>query len=258
MGTWRTFDVPPYATWEIGTRTAITREAIAQGVNFFDSSPMYGHAEQVLGTALGSKRESVLVATKVWSSSVPEGLEQIRRALEFFGGSVDVYQVHNLVEWERYLPVLTSMKERGTIQATGITHYLQSAFRDMQRIMETEDIDTIQIPYDASNGERSQEILSLAERLNIGVIVMSPLGSGDLVKAEPDPSELARLEEYGIQTWAQALLKWIVSDPRVAVTIPATSRPGRMTENVRAGNPPFFPEDVRERISWLATHNSAA
>jgi aryl-alcohol dehydrogenase-like predicted oxidoreductase len=257
MGTWGTFDVPLQATRELGRRTAIVREALSLGVNFFDSSPMYGSAEAVLGKTLGGKRESAVVATKVWSHSVPEGLQQIQRGLEYFGGYVDVYQVHNLVEWQRYLPILRSLQAKGTVKAVGITHYVQSAFGEMERIMEHENIQTIQIPYNAANGEASERILSLAVELNIGVIVLSPLGSGDLVRRAPDPGELKPLAEFGVETWAQALLKWVVSDERVSVAIPATSRPGRMTENARAGTPPFFGPEERQRVAWLARRTAS-
>ncbi len=41
----------------------------------------------------------------------------------------------------------------------------------------------------------------------MGVLVMRPLGSGELVRHAPPASELEPLEGYGVRTWAQALLK---------------------------------------------------
>jgi aryl-alcohol dehydrogenase-like predicted oxidoreductase len=251
MGTWRTFDVPPDDRAAVARRAEITREAVEHGVDFFDSSPMYGSAEEVLGRCLRPFRDRALVATKVWTPHVDEGHRQIDRAFAFYDGRVDFYQVHNLVGWQHYLPILRGLRGQEKVRAVGITHYAASAFGEMRRIMESEDIQTIQIPYNAADS-RSEPLLDLATARGIGVIVMSPLGSGDLVRRSPPARELSAFEQYGVETWAQALLKWVVSDQRVSVVIPATSRPGRMTENARAGESPFLDGAAREHISHLA------
>lgn len=252
LGTWRTFDVPPDDEAGVQIRRQVVDAALAAGSTFFDSSPMYGDAEEVLALALGDRRSEVLVATKVWSRDVAEGRRQIERALRWYGGLVDLYQIHNLVEWRAYLPILRSLQEAGDIRAIGITHYQHSAFPEMMRIMETEEIAAIQIPYNAADTAAGREILPLAREIGLGVITMSPLGSGDLVRAAPAAGELAPLRDYGIETWPQALLKWVVSDSRITCTIPATSRPDRARSNAAAGDPPFLPEEERERVAWLA------
>lgn len=252
MGTWRTFDVPLNSANSLGIRQQIANEALAAGVTLFDSSPMYGSAEAVLGHCLEERRNDAVVATKVWSGSIAEGRSQIGRALDYFGGYVDLYQIHNLVQWRQYLPILRELRSVGSVKLLGITHYAHTAFDEMAAIMEIEDIQTIQIPYNAADDLASRTLLPLAEERDIGVIVMSPLGTGELVSAAPDRGELATLEAFGVETWAQALLKWVVSDERVTSVIPATSRLGRMLENARAGEPPLFGPPERERVSWLA------
>lgn len=228
------------------------RNAIDHGVNFYDSSPMYGSAERVLGIALGSSRPRVSVATKVWTSSEADGRRQIGEALTFYGGFVDLYQVHNLVAWRTHLPVLHALRDEGRIGAVGITDFRHSSFGEIARLMETEDIQTIQIPYNAANRDAERELLPLASARDIGVITMSPLGTGRLISPEPPLDELRRFHDFGVRTWAQVLLKWIVSDSRVGVTIPATSKPERARENAQAGQPPFFGQEERERVAWLA------
>lgn len=250
MGTLRTFDVRGGQAEAV--RHRIVTEALEAGANFFDSSPMYGQAERVLGAALDGRRDRALVATKVWAQSLREGREQIQRALGWFGGRVDFYQIHNLVAWETHLPVLEDLKAAGAVGSIGATHYGVSAFPALRRVMETGRIDGIQIPYSAVTRQAEKEILPLAQALDLGVVVMMPFEQGNLTRRPPAPAELKPFEAYGVTTWAQVLLKWILSDPRAHVVIPATSRPGRMTENAAAGSPPWFPPDVRERVCRLA------
>ena len=253
VGTWRVFDVPPGDERAVAIRSEVVSNAIEEGANLFDSSPMYGSAEEVLERALGDRRADVLIATKVWSGDVEEGLHQIGRALKYYGGVVDVYQVHNLIQCERYLPIFRRMREEGTVRAIGVTHYAHSAFGSIMRIMEREQLDCIQIPYDAADPRAAREVLPLAAETKTGVIVMSPLGSGNLLRSTPPQSELEPLAPYGVRTWAQALLKWVVSDERVTVTIPATSKPERARENTVAGHEPLLPAEERERVGWLAS-----
>src|SRR5688500_218906 len=105
MGTWRTFDVRGLDVAYERCRDTVTA-ALESGATLFDSSPMYGEAERVLAGTLAGRRERAIVATKVWTQSPSEGKRQIAQAVRWFGGTVDVYQVHNLVAWQEHLPVL--------------------------------------------------------------------------------------------------------------------------------------------------------
>ena len=222
------------------------------GANLFDSSPMYGEAERVLGHALGGRRDQALVATKVWTPSAREGRAQVKAAMDYYAGTVDVYQIHNLVAWEDHLPMLEALRNEARIRVIGATHYSPSAFAELATVMRTGRIGQIQIPYNPHEREVEREILPLAEDLGIGVIVMRPLGAGGLMRRAPNEKELAPLREFGVKTWAQALIKWVLSDPRCHVAIPATSRAGRITENARAGDPPWLDREARELVDRLA------
>jgi aryl-alcohol dehydrogenase-like predicted oxidoreductase len=250
MGTWRTFDV--YGKDDQAARRELVARALERSVRLFDSSPMYGEAERVLGTSLVGVRERAFVATKVWSHDIREGHAQIDRALHFFDGSVDLYQVHNLVAWRDYLPVFERMKAAGTIRLSGITHYQESAFPDIARIMTSESIDAIQIPYNVLNRAAERHLLPLAEERGLAVIIMQPLGSGALLGLSPPASALQPFCRFGCTTWAQVLLKWVLSDRRVTTVIPATRDVGHLIENAMAGDPPWFGPDERAEVVRLA------
>ena len=249
VGTWRVFDVRGRKAEE-RVRDQVT-EALAVGANFFDSSPMYGNAERVLGDALGRRRAQAIVATKVWTPSLNEGRSQIERAMGYYAGTVDLYQIHNLVAWKEHLPVLELLRDEGAVRVIGATHYSPSAFDELAEVMRTGRIGAIQVPYNPHERDVERDILPLAEELGIGVVVMRPLGAGRLMHRAPS-AELSPLREFGIETWAQALIKWVLSDPRCHVAIPATSRPGRITENAKAGDPPWFGSEAREFVARLA------
>jgi aryl-alcohol dehydrogenase-like predicted oxidoreductase len=251
MGTWQTFDVS--SAHDERRARATVDAAFDAGATFFDSSPMYGEAERVLGAALAERRERALVATKIWASSLDEARRQAARALRFFGHQVDVYQVHNLVAWPQSLDLLDELKAEGHVRIVGATHYSASAFGELRRVIETGRVQAIQIPYNPHQRDVEREILPLAADRGLGVIVMRPFAEGALMRRSPRPGDLEPLAPFGVSTWAQALLKWILSDRRCHVAIPATSKPERMTENAAAGDPPWFGQEERALVSRLAT-----
>jgi aryl-alcohol dehydrogenase-like predicted oxidoreductase len=119
------------------------------------------------------------------------------------------------------------------------------------RVLRMGSVVHVQIPYNARDRLAERELLPPAADHGVGVIVMRPLGEGTLARHAPSPEALAPLAPYGVRTWAQALLKFILSDRRVSCVIPATSRPERMTENADAGSPPWFEEEAREFVASL-------
>lgn len=250
MGTWRTFDVT--APTVVADRRVVVDVALRKGANLFDSSPMYGAAERVLGAALAGWRDRALVATKVWTQDQAQGERQIADALGFFGGWVDLYQIHNLVAWRTWLPVLERLRDAGQVRAIGATHYAASAFPELRAVMETGRITAIQIPYNPLEREVEREILPLAEARGLGVVVMRPFAEHALLRRPPTPNALAPLRPFGVTTWAQALLKWVLSDPRCSVAIPATTNPAHLAENAAAGNPPWLGPDERAYVQRLA------
>ncbi len=245
LGSWLTFDVGDESQ---GLVDAVVRAAFDEGVRLVDSSPMYGRAQRVLGRALGQFRDEAFVATKIWTPSVDDGRAQFDAQLEFFGGRVELEQIHNLVSWAAHLDWLEKERDAGRIEQLGATHYSPSAFDELERVMRSGRIEAIQIPYNPHEREIEARILPLAQELGLGVIVMRPLGKGDLMPG-PDPHELQSL---GVETWAQALLKWSLSDPRVTAVIPATAKPEHARENARAGSPPWFGPEQRKLVETLA------
>lgn len=246
LGTWKTFE------GDLGTARAVVEAALESGVRLFDTSPMYGEAEHTLAAALGPRRGEAIVATKIWTPDSAEAQRQYADQVEWFGGRVELDQVHNLVAWEEYLPWLEVERDEGRIERVGVTHYAPSAFPELARALRTKRFDAVQLPYNPRERECERELLPLAAELGIAVLVMMPLGSGRLMARPPDAAALEPLRPFGVETWAQALLKWALSDERVDAVIPATRRPERVRENAAAGSPPWFGADERRYVEDLA------
>ena len=250
MGTWQTFDV---RGGQADARRAVVDAACERGATFFDSSPMYGEAERVLGKTLEGRRERAMVATKVWASDDQEAARQVAAALRHFGGCVEVYQVHNLRAVDARLAQLARLKEQGGTRVIGLTHYSPHAFGELGRLMNDPRVGSIQVPYNPIEREVEAAILPAAADLGLGVIVMRPLGQGDLARRRIPREALAPLRPFGVTSWPQALLKWILSDARCHVAIPATANPAHMRANAAAGDPPWFGPDERAYVMKLAT-----
>ena len=242
MGTWRTFDVR--GARDETRAHGIVDEALTLGVTFFDSSPMYGEAERVLGAALARARRArwwpprsgrAAPTRDAARCATPSASSATRRPLS--GAQPG--------QLARQLALLEELRAQGKVTAIGATHYQPSAFDELREVMETGRIAAIQIPYNPLERDVEAGILPLAADLDLGVVVMRPFGERALLQHVPDASELAPLAAFGVTTWTQALLKWVLSDPRCHVAIPATFDLAHLRDNALAGRPPWFGSDER-------------
>ena len=246
LGTWNTFAA------DEALASAVVDTALAAGVRVVDSSPMYGGAERALGAALAGRRAEGIVATKIWASSVEEGRAQFAQQLAWFGGRVEIEQVHNLVAWREQLDWLEPERNAGRIGRLGVTHYQAAAFHELAEALDSGRFSVLQIPYNPWERDCEHELLPLASELGVAVIAMRPLGGSgqDRRRAvSPSPAELAVL---GCESWAEALLRWSLADERIDVVIPATSNPARAAANARAGSGPAFAPEQRLLVERLA------
>lgn len=255
LGTWQTFD--------IGDSSA-ARQPLADvlaafvelGGRLVDSSPMYGRSEYVLGdlAAQLAVRDRLFIATKVWTTGRRAGVEQMEDSLrKLRADPIDLMQVHNLVDADTHLATLRDWKRSGRVRHIGVTHYTAGGQDAVARLIAAEAVDFIQINY--SIGERSAEerLLPLARDRGVAVIVNRPFAGGSLfrrLRQRPLPAFAAEIE---CESWAQLMLKFIVSHPAVTCAIPATSKVSHLRDNLKAGTGPLPDAALRARIAAEAS-----
>ena len=237
VGTWQTFDVGPGdpARAELAD---VLRELVALGGSVIDSSPMYGEAERVVGDlAAGAKlRPSLFLATKVWTSGREAGIQQMERSRKLMqADTLDLIQVHNLLDVALHTRTLREWKAAGRIRYLGITHYHEGAHGDLERLVRTRDYDFVQFNFSMAERDAESRLLPACAESGTAVIINRPFSSAGLfarVKGKALPPWAA---EFDCASWAQFFLKWIIAHPAVTCAIPGTRRLAHLRENMQAG-----------------------
>jgi diketogulonate reductase-like aldo/keto reductase len=249
-GTWRTFDVgsSPVARAPLAD---VLHVLFTAGGSVIDSSPMYGSSEEVVGDLLaaGGLRDEAFIATKVWTNGLQAGIAQMQRSMELLQASrIDLMQVHNMIDARAHLPTLRAWKTEGRIRYLGVTHYMSSAFGELEAMMRAERLDFVQLNYALDDRAAEQRLLPLAAERGIAIVVNRPFGGGDLLGRLGRGKLPDWAAEIGCTSWAQILLKFVLSNPAVTCAIPATSRPQHMADNVQAGIGSYPDAALRARM----------
>jgi diketogulonate reductase-like aldo/keto reductase len=250
LGTSRVFNAAPSAAEREPLEQVVAMLA-RMGGKIVDTAPVYGQAEAVTGEIAARLKlhDKLFLATKVWMTGKAEGVQQMERSVELLGKkTLDLIQVHNLIDWETQLATLQEWKKQGRIRYTGITHSTTGRQGDVARVLEKERVDFVQINYSLMEREAEERILPVAKERGVAVIINRPFGRGDLfgrVRGKPLPEWAAEID---CKSWAQFFLKWIVAHPVVTCAIPATSKPHHMEDNMQAGLGRLPDEKMRRRM----------
>lgn len=251
LGTWQTFDVAARAAEQVELQEVL-REFAALGGRLIDSSPMYGRAEDVAGDLIAQLglRQKLFVATKVWTSGRAAGIEQMNASLrKLRADPIDLLQVHNLVDVATHLDTLRGWKRDGRVRYLGVTHYTASGAEAVTRLLAAETVDFVQINYSVAEREAEQRLLPLARERGIAVIANRPFATGALLRQLRIRRLPAWAAELECTSWAQLLLKFVLSHPAITCAIPATAKLEHLRENMKAATGPMPDEPMRARIA---------
>ena len=253
LGTWQAFDIAE-GTHAMREASKALKTFVRAGGALIDSSPMYGSAETVAGDiaeALGIHAK-LFVATKVWTSGQDAGVRQMESSFKKLRirqpGSLDLMQVHNLLDTAAHLATLRAWKREGRVRYLGVTHYNASAHQMLARVLEAESVDFLQVNYSLAEPEADRRLLDIASATGTAVIVNRPFAEGAMfgrVKSKPLPSFAA---DIGCTSWAQLFLKWICGHPAVTCAIPGTRNAKHVADNLGAAVGLLPDAGLRKRI----------
>jgi diketogulonate reductase-like aldo/keto reductase len=256
LGSWITFNVGD----DSAARAAcaeVMRAFFAAGGRLIDSSPMYGSSQGVIGDGLAriGRTRAVFAAEKVWIGAGGRGPAQVEASRRLWGvPRFDLLQVHNLLAWEEHLPQLQTMKAAGRVRYVGITTSEGRRHREIESILANHTLDFVQLTYNIVDREAEQRILPLARDRGVAVLANRPFQEGALTKRLARHPLPPWAGEFGCSSWAQVVLKFIVSHPAVTCAIPATSRVDHVRENLAAAGGVMPDEAMRRRMAaWVAS-----
>jgi aryl-alcohol dehydrogenase-like predicted oxidoreductase len=140
------------------------------------------------------------------------------------------------------------MKGSGQLRYVGITTSEGRRHAEIERIMESEPLDFVQVTYNIVDREVEERILPLARERGMAVIANRPFQQGVLISEIEGYPLPAWAAEIDCANWAQFILKFIVSHPAVTCAIPATSNVAHLRENMGAGHGRMPDEPMRQRM----------
>jgi diketogulonate reductase-like aldo/keto reductase len=247
-GTWENFDVGESERQRKPLGEVLSTLFQAGGW-VIDSSPMYGAAEKVVGDLLkaGDPKKKAFIATKIWTQGREAGIRQMNQSIALMG-KVDLMQVHNLLDCGTHLATLRDWKSQGRIQYVGVTHYTSSAYKELEDVMRRETLDFVQLNCSLDERTAEERLLPLAVDRGIAVMVNLPFGAGRVLRQLRSQKLPEWAGAYGCRTWAQVLLKFVLSHRAVTCVIPGTGDPDHMAENCEAGCGREFDSQHRDEL----------
>jgi diketogulonate reductase-like aldo/keto reductase len=256
LGSWQQFDVGAEPSERNPLRDVLAKMR-EMGGKVIDASPMYGRAEQVIGDLSSELKlnDQFFLATKVWTTGKQEGIAQMNESLQKLKRkTIDLIQVHNLQDYETHLNTLKSWKEQGKIRYIGATHYTDSAHSRLEKIVKSKSVDFVQFNYSIRSRNAEKSLLNAAKDNGVAVIINEPFEQGALFRAVKGKELPVWAADYGIKSWAQYFLKYIISNQAVTCVIPGTSDVRHLVDNLGAGSGSVPDESGRKKmLDYMAT-----
>ena len=170
---------------------SIVKYCFELGITFFDTANMYDTSEKKIGTALGTVRDKVVIATKTTQRNANGATAHIDNSLKQLKTDwIDIYQVHNVSNEEALQQVLAprgayeaiaKARDAGKIRFIGISsHSISTAMEALQTGL----FNTLQFPFNFIEDDPENELFPFAIQNDVGIIGMKPLGGGLLERAD--------------------------------------------------------------------------
>ena len=250
LGTWRTFDVGR-SKEQRANLTQVLQTIHQKGGSVIDSSPMYGSSEKVVGelTQGSGLANQFFYATKVWTTGEKAGIDQMNRSMSLMQRKqLDLIQIHNLIDWQTHVKTLKKWKEAGKIKYWGITHYLDTAHSELEKVIKQERPDFVQVNYSIRKRHAERSLFETIKKFETAVLINRPYEGGSLFQITKGKQLPAWCDELDIASWGQYFLKFILSNEAISCVIPGTSKPSHALDNMLAGYGQLPDQKTREKM----------
>lgn len=254
MGTSGSFEVPAGSS-EYEALREVLKRFFAGGATLIDTAPTYSNAEDNIGPLLSElgARQKAFIATKLSGvSGREEGMAQFNNSLKRLRtDKVELLQVHNLRDWKTQLEVARELKKQGKVKYVGVTHYVDSAHDEIADVVQQSKPDFLQINHSVTHRGIEKRVLPLAKDLGVAVLTNRNFDDGALFSRVKDKALPGWAAEAGITSWAQMFLKYSLSHEAVTAVIPATGKPDRQSDNLKAGFGPLLTSAQQKELIAL-------
>jgi len=237
------------------------------GAKVVDTAAAYGDSEAVIGQSLADlgTRDQVFLATKLSGGGAARpnaggaaaaagapvtGQDSFDRSLQRLRTShLDLLQVHNLNGVDELMPQLLKWKKAGKIRYLGVTTSNPADHPRMIECMNRYRLDFVQVDYSIGNRDAAASVFPVALKRRIGVIANMPLGgrSGANLAASQSRALPPWAADFGAATWAQFMLKYVVSHAAVTCAVPGSTKIEHLLDNQMAGRG-FLPDAAMRKL----------
>ncbi len=241
---------------DMGAYRETVKAFLDAGGTVVDTAPSYGDSESIIGGIIADlgARDRIFLATKVDRRGKEEGVARMNDSYaKLKVPKVDLMQVHNLGDTATQLATLREWKAAGKLRLIGVTTSSDQQYPELERIMNSEKLDFVQLDYALDARDADARLLPLAADKGIAVLVNLPFGRGRLFQAlgsKPLPDYAKDIE---CTTWAQFALKYVASHPAVTAAIPGMTKPHHAVENMAAARGHMPDAALRKRMEQVLT-----
>jgi diketogulonate reductase-like aldo/keto reductase len=221
----------------------VLRRFVAGGASVIDTSPNYSNAEDVLGDLMAELglRDRIWLATKLAADDRAAGEAQFADSLRRLRTDrFELLAVHNLRDWKTQLALARELKAEGKVKYVGLTHFRDEQHEALADIVAAEKPDFVQINYSAGAPNAAKRVLPVARDSGTAVMINRAFDDGRLFARVAGRALPGWAAEAGVTSWAQMFLKFAISHEAVTVVIPATGKPDRQSDNLKAGAGPLL------------------
>jgi aryl-alcohol dehydrogenase-like predicted oxidoreductase len=240
---------------DLASRQAVVARLIELGAKVIDTARAYGDSELVIGRILADlkARDRVFLATKTpIDGPLGDPAAIVAETFRRLGtDTVDLLQIHNMHGVDELMPTLRKLKDERRTRYLGATTSRDEQYPALLAAMRAHPLDFVQVDYSIANRNAAAEVLPLAAERGIAVLINMPFGGrrdGNLLRKLGERPLPPWADEIGAGSWAEVLLKYVVSHPAVTCAIPGTTSVRNVESNLRAAQGTLPDAAMRRRM----------